>query len=125
MRQDFFHLGNILSYVDLNLMCKGTDAYRSLPAQTAQQALRLVVQNWKAYFRAKVVFRKSPGKFLGAPRPPKYKSKDGECVAVFTSQQCQVRDSFLSFPKKAALPPLKVRVRVAPLHQVRVLPRGE
>ncbi|HMF30552.1 MAG TPA: transposase [Candidatus Lokiarchaeia archaeon] len=124
-RQDYFHLGNVLSYYDLNFMCKDADAYRVLPAQTAQQVLRLVAQNWKAYFRASAEYRKNQAKFLGRPRVPKYKAKDGECVATFTSQQCRCRGGFLHFHKKASLPPLKVRARVAPLRQVRVLPRGE
>ena len=125
VRQDYFHLGNILSYYDLCFMCNDSPEFRVLPAQTAQQVLRLVAQNWKAYFRAKAEYRKVPGKFLGSPRPPKYKVKGGECVATFTRQQCQVRDRFLYFPKNAGLQPLKVRASVASLHQVRVLPRGE
>jgi len=124
-RQDYFHLGNVLSYYDLDFMCKGAGAYRSLPAQTAQQVLRLVAQNWKAYFRASAEYRKNPAKFYGRPGLPKYKAKDGECVATFTAQQCRCRSGALHFPKKASLPPLKVRARVAPLRQVRVLPRGE
>src|SRR5271157_180297 len=59
-RQDYFHLGNALSYYDLNFMCKETGAYHALPAQTAQQVLRLVAQNWKSYFRTRAEYNKVP-----------------------------------------------------------------
>ena len=124
VRQDFFHLGNVLSYYDLCQMCQEKDAYHALPAQAAQQVLRLVAQNWKTFFRAAREYRRAPAKFLGPPRPPKYKAKGGECVTTFTAQQCQLRGGFLLFPKRANLPPLKVRENLGPLRQVRVLPRG-
>lgn len=125
MRQDFFNLGNVLTYFDLCFMCQKTDAYHALPAQTAQQVLHLVAQNWKAYFRASSDYHNRPGKYLGPPHLPKYKAKGGEYVATFTAQQCKVRGGRLFFPKRAALPPVKLRDNLGPLHQVRVLPRGD
>ena len=86
LRQEFFTLGNVLTYFDLCFTCQKTGAYHSLPAQTAQQVLHRVAQDWKAFFRATAEYRKVPGKFLGPPRLPRYKVKSGECVATFTTQ---------------------------------------
>src|SRR5271157_6331344 len=104
-------------------MTRGSTAYRELPAQTAQQVLRLVAANWKALFRARAEYGRAPSKFLGSPRPPGYKVKVGECVATFTRQQCRARNRFICFPNKADLPPL--RSRVAKIREVRVVPQGE
>jgi putative transposase len=121
-RQDLFHLGNYLSYYDLDFILKGHPAYKALPAQTNQQVLLLVARNWKAFFRAMRSWKENPRKFLGRPRPPGYKRKDGECVATFTNQNTRIRDGKIHFPRKANLPPMETRI--TEYQQVRVLPRG-
>ena len=52
-RQDFFNMGNFLSYYDLDFVLKRHECYKNLPAQTSQQVLKLVIKNCKSYFRAK------------------------------------------------------------------------
>ena len=42
-RQDFFNLGNFLSYYDLDFMLKHKEVYKQLPAQTSQQILKLII----------------------------------------------------------------------------------
>ncbi|MFX1512638.1 MAG: hypothetical protein ACFFCQ_08635, partial [Promethearchaeota archaeon] len=44
--------GTWLRYKALWDQLKGSPNYKNLPAQTAQQTLRKVDQNWKAFFRA-------------------------------------------------------------------------
>ncbi len=122
VRQEFFIVGDVLTYFDLCFMFRGLPACAALPAQTAQQVLRQVAGDWHSYFAACRAYRQDPGKFHGAPRPPRYKPRGGESLATFTSQQCRVRDGWLHFPKKAEIPP--VRTRVARSQQVRVVPRG-
>ena len=69
-----------LSYYELNTILKGEACYRVLPAHTAQQTLKLLIRNWKAFYRARKEYAKSPVKFVAEPRPPKYKPKNGEMV---------------------------------------------
>ena len=58
-------------------------------------------------------------------KPPKYKPKEGENLAVFTNQQCHIKEGFLHFPKKANLDGIAVNEgRVQNFNQVRILPRG-
>ena len=112
-----------MRYQEVYSTVKTISAYKQLPAQTAQQVLRLLDQNWKAYFTAIKDWRKHPNKYLGRPRIPRYKPKNGEILAIFTNQQCRIKWGFLCFPKKTKLTPIKTRITEL-FHQVRLIPRG-
>ncbi len=73
VRQDFFHLNNILNYYDLDFVLKHKEAYRNLPSQTSQQILKIVTRNWKSYFKSLREYRKNYRKFKKSPQIPKYK----------------------------------------------------
>ena len=76
IRQDFFNLNNILSYYDLDFMLKHKKAYRNLPSQTSQQLLKLIMRNWKSYFKAVQDYRQNPQKYKKKPKIPGYKKKN-------------------------------------------------
>src|SRR5271157_1516702 len=121
-RQFFFNLGEFVNYYDLQVILKGYDCYKQLPAQTAQQILALVVKNWKGYFASLREYKKNPTKFLGSPRPPNYKEKNGESMAIFTNQNTRLKGEYIYFPKSCHLPPVKTRI--AKYQQVRIIPKG-
>ncbi len=123
VRQEFFYLGQWVRYYDLWFMLKSSNPYQNLPSQTAQQILMQVDRNWKSFFRAMREWRKDPKKFLGRPKPPSYKQKDGENLLVFTNQQCRIRNGHLYFPKKTGLNPIKTRIKEKLCH-VRIVPKG-
>ncbi len=123
VRQEYFYLGNWLRYYDLWYMLKEKEPYKKLPSQTAQQTLKLVDKNWKSFFQSLKTYKKYPEKYLGLPKPPRYKKKDGEYLLVFTNQQCKIRGGFLYFPQKIQLSPIKTRIK-SKLHHVRIIPRG-
>jgi len=123
IRQNFINEGRWTRYKDLYALLKNSAAYQNLPAQTAQQVLRLLDQNWKAFFAAFKDWHAHPDKYRGRPRLPRYKPKNGESIVIFTNQQCHIRDCFLGFPKKTQLPPIKTRI-TGRVRQVRILPRG-
>jgi len=104
-------------------LLKTTKAYQNLPAHAAQQVLRLLDQNWNAFFITIKDWWAHPEKYLGRPRLPRYKPKNGESIVIFTNQQCRIRNGFLIFPKKAQVPPIKTRI-VGRFRQIRLLPRG-
>jgi len=122
VRQELFHLGNVLTYFNLDFMLRKQQAYQVLPAQTAQQVLRQLAGDWRSFFAGCRAYRHNPRKFLGVPRPPKYKLAGGENVAAFTKQQCRITAGWVHFPRKARVPP--VRTRVTEFQQVRVVPKG-
>ena len=123
VRQDFFYLDNWLRYNDLWLILKNSKAYQKLPSQTAQQVLKTVDRAWKSFFNSIKDWKRHPEKYLGHPKPPGYKKKDGGFVVIFTNQQCKLNNYFLRFPKKSGLTEIKTRINSG-LHQVRIVPKG-
>jgi putative transposase len=96
--------------------------YRVLPAQTAQQVIKFLVKSWKSYFRALKSFNKNPKKFNSIPRAPTYKRKAGFHILYFTSQQVNIKNGFIKFPKVMGLK-IKTRLEVR-INQARIIPRG-
>ena len=115
--------GEHIWYKQLYPMIKDSESYKALPAQTAQQVLKLLDKSWKAYFKAFKVWLVHPEDFLGKPKPPKYKNKDGEHILVFTNQQCKIKNGILCFPKVVALE-LKTRLVDVDLREVRIIPNA-
>ena len=85
VQQELFHLENLLTYYDLCFILRRQPSCQALPAQTAQQVLREVAGDWQSFFAACRAYRQDPARFIGAPRPPRYKPKGGESVGFFTS----------------------------------------
>lgn len=121
-RQFFFQLGEFLNYYDLQVILKNYDCYKQLPAQSNQQILLLVIQNWKSYWMSLKKYKKNPIKFLGRPKMPKYKEKDGECLCIFTNQNTRIKDGYIHFPKSCHLKPIKTRI--PNYQQIRIIPKG-
>ena len=124
IRQTLFKTGKWTRYRELAGTLKNSESYRALPAQTAQQTLKTLDRNWKSFFRATREWKKNPDKFLGKPKMPRYKEKNGEHLLTFTNQQCKIRDGEIRFPKKADL---RVKTRLGDetcLREIRIVPRG-
>src|SRR5260370_36543847 len=75
LRQAFIFEGVYLSYPEMHQRMKDHEAYQSLPAKVAPQALRVLDKNWQSFFAALEAWREDPSKFLGRPRVPRYKDK--------------------------------------------------
>jgi putative transposase len=123
VRQDFFNLNNLLTYYDLDFILKTKQAYQSLPSQTAQQILKYVTRNWKSYFKGLKEFRVDFRKFKKKPKIPRYKKKNGESIAIFTNQQCKIKNGSLCFPRKVNLNLVKTRITER-LKEIRIIPLG-
>jgi len=123
IRQEFFRTNRWTRYNQLNEILKSEKEYKGLPSQTSQQVLILLDKNWKSFFKAIKDWRVHPEKYLGRPKPPKYKKKNGESIVVFTNQQCKIKDGFVQFPKKCNLESIKTRI-LDKFHQIRIVPRG-
>ena len=98
IRQEFFKTKNTMSY-----MLNESENYRGLPAQTAQQILKIVDRIRKSFFNAMNEWKEKPEKSYEMPRPPKYKKKDGIFMLVFTNQQVKIKEGQLIFPKVVGL----------------------
>ena len=74
--------------------------YRAMPtAQSAQQVLRLLDKNWKSFFAAINDWKQHKEKYLGRPKLPKYKEKNGQFILVMTNQNCKLVNGEIRFPK--------------------------
>ena len=120
IRQEFFKTGKWIR--DLSLL-KESENYKTLPAQTAQQILRIVDKNWKSFFEAIKEWKIHPEKFYSRPQIPHYKKKDGKFMLVFTNQQSKLRDGWLIILPKLLCLKIKTRVKEG-LRQVRIIPKG-
>ena len=121
VRQEFINNNEWIRYNSLDKMLKHEQVYKELPAQTSQQILRLLDKNWKSFFEAIKDWSKNKEKYLGKPKLPKYKKKNGRNVVIFTNQQCKIKDGYIKFPKTSLR--LKTKV-IKGLQQVRIVPKG-
>lgn len=121
-----------LSYYDIERILKHDTEfpdYRTLPtAQSAQNTLRLLDQNWKSFFASIKDWKKHKDKYLGRPRMPKYLKKTGEYTLVFTYQEAKLKqDNLIHFPKTlknfVIKPCCTEKENFNKIQQVRFLPR--
>jgi putative transposase len=123
VRQAFIFQGKYLNYAAIFHQIKTHEAYQALPRKVSNDVLRLLDKNWKAYFAAMQAWQEDPSKFLGRPRLPKYKEKDGRNILIYDIQA-------LSKPalKRGLIVPsqLGITIQTKQQHvaQARIVPRG-
>ena len=80
------------------------------------------MENWKSYWKEIKDYSKDKSKYLGRPKIPNYKRKNGQSIAVFTNQNSWIKNGYIQFPKSVKLPLIKTRIKKH--QQIRILPRG-
>lgn len=121
IRQEFINNNKWIRYRELDKILKYENVYKEMPSHAAQQTLRLLDQNWKLFFKAIKDWSKNKEKYLGRPKLPKYKKKNGRNIVIFTNQQCKIKDGYIKFPKTD----LRLKTKVTEgLQQVRIIPKG-
>jgi len=124
LRQQFFKDKKRIRYNQLNQRFKISDNYKELSAQSAQHTLKVLDRSWTSYFMATKQYIKNPHLFMGEPRIPHYKKKDGEFILILTNQQCKIKEGYIIFPKKFNM---KFKTRLednTDLREVRIIPKG-
>ncbi|MFX1282875.1 MAG: RNA-guided endonuclease InsQ/TnpB family protein [Promethearchaeota archaeon] len=124
IRQEFFKHNKWIHYQSLYHILKTSNSYCQLPAQTAQQVLKILDRNWTSFFRAIKEWRNNKSKFKAKPNLPRYKPKNGEFMLVFTNQQVKLKDRILRFPKRVGL---EIKTRLpenTDIREVRIIPKG-
>lgn len=67
-----------------------------LHSHNYQHCLKVLEKNWKSYFNSIKDYKKNPKKYLGCPRPPKYKNlNDKKNEVVFTNLAIRFKNNLL------------------------------
>ena len=92
-----------------------------MPAQTAQQTIKLLFKNWKSFFKLCKTYKKDKSKFKGRPRIPKFKprAEKGFFATIFTDQQIKLKENKIYFIKSVLKP---ITTKVSTIKQVRLIP---
>lgn len=87
IRQEFINNHKYLNYNAIQKPLQNQIDYKALPSKVSQQILIILDKNWQGFFEATKSYNKSPKKFLGRPKLPKYKDKiNGRNIVIYTSQ---------------------------------------
>lgn len=128
IRQEFINNGKWIRYNELDKMLKEKENsfdYRNMPMNSsAQQCLKLLDRNWKSFFASIKDYNNNPSKYLGRPKLPKYKPKNGRNVLILTNQNCKIKNGYIKFPKKFKGLLIKTKIRNG-LQQVRIIPKDK
>ena len=103
VRKEFLQNDRWIRYGEMDKLLKADlefDDYRQMPtAQSAQQTLRLLEKDWKSFFAAIKDWSAHKEKYLGRPKLPKYKPKNGKHILILTNQNVKLKKDTLYFPK--------------------------
>ena len=94
IKQHYKENEEYLNYETLDKIMKQTTNlkneinYKLLPAQTSQQILKLLDKNHKSFFKSIKDYEKNPSKYLGKPKPPKYKKNYN--LLIYTNQNSEI-----------------------------------
>ena len=129
IRQEYINNGKYLNYyyVQKEFQTTNNVDYRALPAKTAQQTMKLVDRNFKAFFSALKSYKINKSKFKGRPKIPNYlNSKSGRFVTVFTYQGISKKildtTGYINLSKTNIL--IKTKITYDNLCEVRIVPKG-
>lgn len=126
VRQEFIKNGNYINYNAMTRDIKHSEPFRDIGSNSAQLTLRLLEKDWKSFFEGVKGYKKNPNKYLGRPKLPRYKKKDGRTNCMLTNMQTRVEDGYLFFAFKPFKPYnniIKTKFK-GRLLQTRIKPQG-
>jgi len=125
IRQEFINNGEYIKYRDMDKMLQKSEPYKLLMSQAAQCTLQVLDRNWKSFFVTIKDYSKHPEKYLGRPKIPKYKKKDGRFTWFLKNNQTWIKDGCLGFQLRV-MNGYKFKTSVkGRLISVRFVPRGK
>jgi putative transposase len=86
-----------------------------------QECIKYLLKSWKSFLIAQKDYQKNPHKYLGKPKLPKYKKKDGRHFASYTWAGIRQRGNKIYFTSSK----LYVETRItSKIQQLRIIPMG-
>lgn len=133
VRNVFVNDNKWLRYAELDKLMRADKTYpdyKEMPtAQAAQQILRLVDSNWKAFFASIKDWKAHKEKYKCRPKLPKYLKKDGRQVLILTNQNCKLKEGVIYFPKTfkgfSIKPHFVSKANFISFQQVRLIPHKD
>ena len=90
-----------------------------------QQQLKLVARNMDSWNKARKAYVKNPGKFMGRPKLPKYKTKGGLSTIIVDNQTAKLRrNGYVEIP---CMDKFKVKLahpETTAIQEVRIVPQN-
>jgi putative transposase len=84
------------NYIETERLYKQNYHTQFLHSHTYQWCLKILEQNWKSYFASIKDYGKNPNKYLGKPKPPKFKNnKNKKNEVIFTKAGIRYKDGIL------------------------------
>lgn len=125
-RQRFTNGEKIYKHTELDKMLQREDIYRELGSQSSQRLLKRLELDWKSFLVAIKDYTKNPSKYLGKPKLPKYKNKDGRYMCELKNIQFKIIEGYVRFSLKKlkqynCLIKSNVKDKVM---GIRIIPRG-
>ena len=124
-RQRFINGDKIYKANELDKLIQNDSPYKELGSQASQKLLKSLERNWKSFFVSIKDYSKNPNKYLGKPKLPKYKKKDGRYICELKNIQFSIENSYIRFSLKRLNPYsglIKTGV-IKPLG-LRIIPQG-
>ena len=100
IRQEFINNHNYIKYREMDKLLKQTKEYKLLMSQSSQCLLQVLDRSWKSFYVSIKDWTLHPEKYLGKPRIPKYKKKDGRFTWFLKNNQTYIKDGYLNFRLK-------------------------
>ncbi len=100
IRQEFIKHNKWIKYNELFQLVKESEAYKDLGSNIGQGTLRMLDKNWKSFFVTIKDWSKNPTKYLGKPKLPTYKSKDGRFILSLDSNKIKLKNNYIYFAWK-------------------------
>lgn len=92
---DCLNLG-AMKYTEMNNKYNHNWHKDFLHSHNYQHCLKVLEKNWKSYFNSIKDYKKNPKKYLGCPRPPKYKNlNDKKNEVIFTNLAIRFKNNLL------------------------------
>lgn len=97
IRQEFISKQQILTYKEVLQICKNSEPYKNMGSNIGQETLRMLDKAWKSFLVSIKDWSTSPSKYLGKPKLPKYKNKDGRFTSRLDNNKFKIIDGYIYF----------------------------
>lgn len=126
VRQEFINNGKWLRYKELDPILQKEEAYKLCGSQAGQIISLTIDDIWKSFFKSIKKWKCNPEKYLGRPKLPKYKDKNGRFIFSLKNIQYRIENDYIYFsfkPFKKFNNTFKTRVN-GKLNRITFVPRG-